>query len=407
MSEAKSFCISKHDVLDGYKAVKENKGAAGVDKQTLTDFEEDWKGNLYKIWNRMSSGSYFPPPVKEVELPKSDGGKRILGIPTVSDRIAQQVVKKQLEPLVEKHFHEDSYGYRPKKSALEAIGVARERCWKYNWVLDLDIKGFFDNINHELMLEMLKKHTENKWVLLYVERWLKAPMQKKDGSIIERKTGTPQGGVISPLLANIFLHYAFDEWMKENYTNIPFERYADDVICHCKSLEQALFLKRKIEKRLAEYKLELNLEKTKIVYCRDRNRKDEYPTIEFDFLGYTFRPRRLKGKNGTLFLGFNPAVSRKAIKKMRDRINQWKLHLMTTKTLKELAEIINPVVKGWINYYGKYRKSEMCKILDHINMKIVKWSIKKYRINKLKAMQRLKRTFKESPKMFVYSMSCS
>lgn len=293
MSKAKSFCISKIEVVEAYKSVKGNKGVAGVDKQSLEDFEVDWKNNLYKIWNRMSSGSYFPPPVKEIEIPKKSGGKRVLGIPTISDRIAQTVVKRHLEPEIEPHFHENSYGYRPNKSALEAIGVARERCWKYDWVLDLDIKGFYDNIDHELLMEMLNKHTKSKLVLLYLERWLKAPIQKGDGSI--------EGGVISPLLANLFLHYVFDDWMKKNFSSIPFERYADDAICHCKSFEQALMLKARIEKQFAEYKLELNQEKTKIVYCKDSQRKGDSSTIEFDFLGYTFRPRRSKSKWGKLF----------------------------------------------------------------------------------------------------------
>jgi RNA-directed DNA polymerase len=228
MNEAKPYCISKEEVLEAYKRVKANRGAAGVDDESIEDFERKWKDNLYKIWNRMSSGSYFPPPVLTVAIPKSGGGERKLGIPTVSDRVAQMVVKRRLEPEVEPLFHADSYGYRPGKSAHDAVGRARQRCWRYDWVLDLDIKGFFDNIPHDLMMKAVRKHARQAWVVLYIERWLKADAQGEDGTLTPRSRGTPQGGVISPLLGNLFLHYAFDEWMKRKYAEVPFERYADD-----------------------------------------------------------------------------------------------------------------------------------------------------------------------------------
>ncbi len=230
LDKAKPFSISKREVWEAFKRVKVNQGGAGVDGQTIAEFEGDLSNNLYKLWNRMSSGSYFPPPVRRVEIPKGDGGNRPLGIPTVSDRVAQMVVKRYLEPKLEEHFHEDSYGYRPLKSAIEAVGVARERCWRNDWVLDLDIKGFFDNIDHDLLMSAVQRHTDCKWVLLYLERWLKAPVQLADGRLVEREKGTPQGGVISPLLANLFLHYAFDEWMRRKCPSIRFERYADDMI---------------------------------------------------------------------------------------------------------------------------------------------------------------------------------
>lgn len=243
MSKAKPFRISKRTVWEAYKRVKANKGTAGVDEISITEFERDLENNLYKLWNRMSSGSYFPPPVRSVEIPKSSGGKRILGIPTVADRTAQTVVKMNLEPELEPHFHRDSYGYRPGKSAVQAVGVVRERCWRNDWVLDLDIKGCFDNLDHELLMRAVRRHTDCRWMLLYIERWLKAPVQQPDGTLVQREKGVPQGGVISPLLANLFLHYAFDEWMKRNFPRIPFERYADDAIVHCRSERQAQWLK--------------------------------------------------------------------------------------------------------------------------------------------------------------------
>jgi group II intron reverse transcriptase/maturase len=269
-----------------------------VDGQSIAEFEVNLADNLYKLWNRMSSGSYFPPPVRRVDIPKADGGTRPLGIPTVADRIAQMVVKRSLEPLVEPQFHHDSYGYRPGKSALEAVGVARQRCWRNAWVLDLDIKAFFDSIDSDLLMRAVRKHTDCRWVLLYIERWLRAPMQMEDGSLIIRKRGTPQGGVISPLLANLFLHYAFDVWMRRNYPDVAFERYADDAICHCQTEEQARALRASLEKRFAECGLELHPDKTQIVYCKDDDRRNDFPNRKFDFLGYTFRPRLARRRQG-------------------------------------------------------------------------------------------------------------
>ena len=296
MDRAKPYDIPKREVWEAYKRVRANQGAAGVDGQMISDFEADLENNLYKLWNRLSSGSYFPPPVRRVDIPKSDGRMRPLGIPTVADRIAQMVVKRHLEPLVEPQFHPDSYGYRPGKSALDAVGMARQRCWRRDWVLDLDIKAFFDSIEPELLMRAVRKHTDCPWALLYIDRWLKAPMQMADGSLIGRERGTPQGGVISPLLANLFLHYAFDAWMSRNYPHIPFERYADDAICHCKSAKQARALWSALQDRFAACKLALHPEKTKIVYCKDANRRGDFPNQSFDFLGFTFRARKALGK---------------------------------------------------------------------------------------------------------------
>ena len=325
MSEAKPFCISKKEVWEAYLRVKENKGAAGIDDQSIEDFEKKLKKNLYKIWNRMSSGSYFPPPVRTVKIPKKNGGERKLGIPTVADRIAQQVVKARLEPELEPVFHADSYGYRPGKSALDAVGQARERCWRYDWVIDLDIKGFFDNLDQNLLLRAVKKHAPEPWILLYIERWLKAPVREEDGRLIPREKGTPQGGVASPLLANLFLHYALDRWLMVNHSQVPFERYADDVIVHCRTERQAQEVKAAIAKRLQACGLELHPEKTKIVYCKDDFRKCTYPNEKFDFLGYTFQPRRSKNRKGRFFINFSPAVSNKAAKAIRDNIRSWNL----------------------------------------------------------------------------------
>jgi RNA-directed DNA polymerase len=389
LSKARPFSISKRVVFEAYKRVRANQGAAGVDEESIADFEKDLKSNLYKIWNRMSSGSYFPPAVRLVEIAKKDGGQRKLGVPTVSDRIAQMVAKIYFEPQVDKYFHPDSYGYRPGKSAIEAVGVARKRCWRYNWVVDLDIKGFFDNIDHGLLMRAVRKHTDSKWLLLYVERWLKAPVQAEDGTLVSREKGSPQGSVISPLLANLFLHYAFDEWMRRNYDNIPFERYADDILVHCRSEKQARWIKAVIEERLKQCGLELHPEKTKIVYCKDSFRKGNYPNEKFDFLGYTFRPRRSKDRYGRFFISFLPAVSDEAAKSMCRTIRGWRIHRMTDKSIKDLACMFNSVIRGWINYYGQFYRSALYPIFNQLNGALQRWAMRKYK----KLRRRRRRAF--------------
>lgn len=403
--KAKPFSISKWVVWEAYKRVKANRGAAGVDDQTILDFEGDLKRNLYKIWNRMSSGSYFPPPVRLEEIPKADGGKRPLGIPTVADRVAQTVAKMYLEPKVDPYFHPDSYAYRQGKSAIEAVGVARQRCWRYNWVVDLDIKGFYDNLDHGLVMRAVTKHTDCKWLLLYIERWLEAPVQLKDGTLVSRDKGTPQGSVISPLLANLFLHYAFDEWMRRKSPEIPFERYADDIIVHCHSERQALWMKAEVEKRLAQCKLELHPEKTRIVYCRDDRRRGSYPQVKFDFLGFTFQPRGVKGHWGKCFYGFNPAISNKAAKAIRDEIRSWRLHLRSNKSLEDLSRMFNPVIRGWVNYYGSYYRSAVYKAFNPLNFILTKWAMRKYRRFRghiTRAGRWLYRLRKRSPHLFAH-----
>jgi len=380
MAEAKSYEISKWDVMKAFELVRANQGAAGMDKVSLEDFETDLQGNLYKIWNRMSSGSYFPPPVRTVEIPKGDGKTRALGIPTVGDRVAQQVVKMQLEPLVEPLFHDDSYGYRPRRSALDAVAKTRTRCWRQNWVIDLDIKGFFDNLDHELVMRAVRHHTTSPWIILYVERWLKAPAQKQDGTMVERMKGTPQGGVISPLLANLFMHYAFDTWIKRTYPDVQFARYADDAVVHVASKERALEVLVGIRERLGECKLEVHPEKTKVVYCRDDDRPGDHDHTSFDFLGYTFRPRGAKNRRGKMFVSFLPAISGKACKKIRQKIRSWRIpRQRSNQTLEDIAALVNPSVRGWFNYYGKFYPSMVKITLRYLERVMVKWMQDKFK----------------------------
>lgn len=403
MDKTKPFEVSKTVVWEAYKRVKANRGAAGIDDQSITEFEVDLKNNLFKIWNRMSSGSYFPPPVKAVEIPKKSGGVRRLGVPTVSDRIAQMTAKIYFEPLVEPHFHPDSYGYRPNKSAIDAVGTTRERCWKYNWVLEFDIKGLFDNIDHELLMKAVRKHTDCKWILLYVERWLKAPFQTKEGKIEERNTGTPQGGVISPVLSNLFLHYVFDKWMENEQPYNPFARYADDAVIHCKTKAEAIVLLHKLEQRFRECKLELHPVKTRVVYCKSSKCKENHENIKFDFLGYTFQPRCCKSKQGEYFIGFTPAVSNKAMKAMRQQIREWRIHLKPEVEIEDLSCMYDSKIRGWINYYCCFNKSRMNPVLRHINSALAHWARRKYKKlarHKKRAERWLGRIARRQPQLF-------
>jgi len=402
----KPFNIDKKQVYEAYKAVKSNKGAAGVDGQTIEQFEADLKSNLYKIWNRMSSGTYFPPSVRAVSIPKKSGGQRILGVPTVADRVAQMVVKQVIEPILDPVFLADSYGYRPRKSAPDAVGVTRERCWKYDWVLEFDIKGLFDNIDHELLLRAIRKHVTCKWALLYIERWLIASMVQEDGTTIERSCGTPQGGVVSPILANIFLHYAFDLWMERTHPDLPWCRYADDGLVHCRNEQEAQALKSELQARLAECRLEMHPTKTKVVYCKDRKRKGTYPNVRFDFLGYCFRPRLVRRfRDNTLFCGFNPAVSSSAMKAMRSTIRELKLGHQTQLSLQDIAQQLNPLLRGWIEYYGRYAPSALYPLLRHVNQTLVAWAMRKFKRfkdHKIQASQLLQRLAVERKVLFVH-----
>jgi RNA-directed DNA polymerase len=376
----KPFMIDKRLVYEAYKAVKSNGGAAGVDGQTIEQFEGDLKGNLYKIWNRMSSGSYFPPPVRAVPIPKkSGGGQRILGVPTVSDRIAQMVVKRLIEPDLDQIFRKDSYGYRPGKSALDAVGITRKRCWKYDWVLEFDIKGLFDNLPHDLLLKAVRKHVNCKWALLYIERWLTAPMEQ-DGQRIERDRGTPQGGVISPILSNLFLHYSFDLWMERTHPDLPWCRYADDGLVHCRTEQEAEAFRAALQARLAECGLEMHPTKTRIVYCKDGKRRGRYPNVTFDFLGYQFRPRMVqKAQDGSLFCSFVPAVSPSALKSMRSMVRDLNIAQRTHLSLADIAEKLNPLLRGWIRYYGRYAPSQLEPMLRHVNLTLRRWVMRKFK----------------------------
>ena len=401
----KSFEITKEMVWKAYKMVRANRGAAGVDGQSIAEFEGDLTNNLYKLWNRMTSGSYMPPAVKRVEIPKADGGVRPLGIPTVADRIAQMVVKNALEPEVEPYFHEDSYGYRPGKSAHQAVGVARTRCWRNNFVLDLDIKGFFDNLNHELLMKAVRKHTTCKWIVLYVKRWLTAPVQHENGNLEQRTKGTPQGGVISPLLANLYLHYAFDMWMKRNYPSVPFERYADDAVLHLKTEAQAKRLQVHLGERLQQCHLELHPVKTKIVYCKDADRRMDYPNISFVFLGFEFRPRGAKNKDGKVFVNFLPATSRTALTEMKKTVRSWRLKGCTEKKAEDISNMFNPIIRGWIQYYGKYYKSSLFGVSEQLNRHLTKWMTSKYKPLKRRqrrARQALGKIARKKTKLFAH-----
>jgi RNA-directed DNA polymerase len=381
-ASGKPFRISKQEVWDAWLKVKGNKGAPGADGQSIEAFEKDLKGNLYKIWNRMSSGTYFPPPVMAVEIPKPHGGgTRVLGVPCVADRIAQTVAAARLEKAVEPVFHRDSYGYRPGKSQLDAVAACRKRCWEYNWVIDFDVRKFFDSVRWDLIVKAVQAHTdhETRWIVLYVKRWLAAPMQLPDGSLQERDRGTPQGSAISPVLANLFMHYALDKWLEREFPAAAFERYADDGVIHCASEHQARTVLAALHERMAGVGLQLHPDKTRIVYCKDSNRRGSSEHTSFTFLGFTFRPRWARRADGVQFTGFLPAISKDALKKISAEVRSWRLHRHTELDSAGIARWINPVVRGWMTYYGAFCRSELYPLLRRINSYLMRWLRNKYK----------------------------
>jgi group II intron reverse transcriptase/maturase len=372
--------ITKQMVWSAYKKVRSNKGSAGIDNQSLAEYKENLEDNLYKLWNRMSSGSYFPEAVKEVSIPKTDGKRRKLGIPTVSDRIAQEVIKSYIEPRLEKEFSEHSYGYRPLKNSHQALEQVQKNVRKYAWVVDMDISSFFDNMSHEKVLLALGRHVEEKWVTMYAKRWLTAPMKNSKGEVTNREKGTPQGGVISPILANLFLHYTFDKWFEKHFPNLSFVRYADDIIVHCNSEEESREVLKAIKERMSACELGLNEDKTKIVYCKTANRRLPFKTIKFDFLGFSFQPRpSTSSRTNKLFLSYDCAISRKSELKIAEELRKSKFHQWTTSTLADLAETFNPKLRGWLNYYGKFRPYSLNRIFGLFNWRLIKWAVKKYK----------------------------
>lgn len=403
--KTKSFAVSKRMVYNSYLKVMSKNGCAGIDGQSIEMFEATMSKNLYKIYNRMASGSYFPPPVRTVLIPKKQGGFRPLGIPTVADRIAQGVVKDYLEPAMDNSFHDSSFGYRPGRSAHDALAQCHSNCLQYSWVVDVDIKGFFDNISHEKLMDLLKQHTQEKWVLLYVERWLKAGIEQEDGSIADRTKGTPQGGVISPLLANLYLDHAFDKWMKQSNANNPFERYADDIVIHCRSKEEAEKLLAALENQMNEYSLTLHPEKTKVVYCKNYRRNEEHDQNSFTFLSYTFRPRTAKDKfdSNKLIVLFNGAISNAAKTSIRKAIRKVLNPQWTSGKLEAFAKVLNPKIRGWINYYGKFFKMRMIRTFNYLDSLIMRWIANKYKItSKAETLGKFKRIKEETPLMFYH-----
>jgi RNA-directed DNA polymerase len=395
--EAKPFAIPKQVVWQAWKSVKANGGAAGADGVTIEAFEADLVDNLYKIWNRMSSGTYFPPPVRAVEIPKASGGTRLLGVPTVGDRVAQTAAAMVLGPRTEAIFHDDSYGYRPRKGALDAVGRCRERCWARNWVIDLDIRKFFDSVPWDLMIKAVQANVthEQRWIVLYVRRWLAAPIAMPDGSVQARDRGTPQGSAISPVLANLFMHYAFDKWLEKEVPAVTFERYADDAVVHCATERQAREVLAALEHRMAEVGLELHPDKTRIVYCKDgKRRRSDCEHTSFTFLGYTFRARNAPNRDGTsMFTGFLPAVSKDALKRMSEEVRSWRIHLRTGTELRDLAAWINPIVRGWMTYYGRYYRTALDRLLRRINTYLMRWAQQRYK--RLRPFRRAKRWWQE------------
>ena len=403
---AKGIPITRSMVWQAYKKVRKNKGSGGVDGKSLKSYLENLEDNLYKLWNRLTSGSYFPKAVKQVAIPKKDGSQRKLGIPTIDDRIAQQVIKDYLESRFEKEFHENSYGYRPLKSAHQALDQVRQNTWKRDWVIDMDIKGFFDEVSHELLMKALRRHVSEKWVLMYIKRWLESPIETESKEKVYREgKGTPQGGVISPLLANLFLHYVFDKWLEKTYPNLMFVRYADDIIVHCKTNQEAEQVLESIKCRMEECQLRLHEKKTKIVYCKKYKKQSASKTIKFDFLGFSFQPRPSTTKSGRMFLGYDCAISDSSKKKIISEIRSTKFQRWTNRSINQIAEFFNAKIRGWINYFGKFRKHKLNSIFRIFERRIIEWARRRYkRLGKsyIKASKWFYRFKRNNSRLFVH-----
>lgn len=400
----KTVPIEYYDVAKAYQKVRKGGKAVGIDQESWADFDKEPERNLYVIWNRLASGSYHPQPVREVEIPKKDGSKRKLGIPTLRDRIAQQVVKDYMEKRIDKLFHENSYGYRPLKSAHQAIEQVRQNTFGFDWVLDMDISKFFDEVDHDLTLKAVSHVMEEKWVLMYVERWLKMPVQKQDGTVEPKQgKGTPQGGVISPLLANLYLHFAMDKWLSNHYPTVRFVRYADDVVIHCSTHQQAEQVKEALINRLAEVKLKVNESKTHIAYCKDYRRKESHEKVKFEFLGFSYQPRARKSKrDGKNFMAFTAEISPTNKKRIIQTIRELGAWRDTRVEIQSIAAQLNAKLRGWINYYGLYSKRSLRIALVKVEERLIKWLRKKHKAGTRKARAKLKVIRRENPELFYH-----
>jgi len=403
--QTKSIPITKEMVWASYKKVKSNGGSAGIDHQSLTDFDQVRSKELYKIWNRLASGSYFSPVIKRVTIPKAGGKTRPLGIPTVSDRIAQQVVKTYLEPRLESVFVENSYGYRPNKSAHSAIQKVQEHVRKYSWVIDLDIAEFFENVNHGLLMKALERHVSEPWVLMYIKRWLEAPVQLEDGTIKLPNVGTPQGGVISPLLSNLYMHYCVDKWLEKHHPSSMMIRYADDLIIHCRSQQEAVRILTSVKERLEDCGLRAHPEKTKIVYCKKEGRNLKGYPVQFDFLGFSFQPIRYKLRQGGSFLQYDCKMSRKSKVRITQDLRRLGFHNKTQRGIEDLARLLNPRIRGWIQYYGKISRRSLNPVFYYLHHRLLRWILNKYKSfkgSKVKAVKWLRRITNSYPNLFYH-----